>query len=143
MAYANNPEDSYKLLELLKEKMMARYQDMEKAEVNNIDLLTGKLKEKRIVCVIEEYASLSLDKNYGKEIEDLIVYISNLGRAAGIHLILATQRPDVNVISGRIKANIGARVCFATASSIDSKIVLDQSGAEKLSGKGDMLYLYP
>jgi DNA segregation ATPase FtsK/SpoIIIE-like protein len=78
MAYANSPEDSYKLLGLLKEKMVARYQDMEKAEVNNIELLTGKLKEKRIVCVIEEYASLRLDKNYGKEIEDLIVYISNL-----------------------------------------------------------------
>jgi len=58
-------------------------------------------------------------------------------------LIIATQRPDVKIISGVIKANIGARICFATASQIDSKIILDQAGAEKLGGKGDMLYLYP
>lgn len=73
----------------------------------------------------------------------MVVDLSNLGRASGIHLVLATQRPDVTIISGRIKANIGARVCFATSSSIDSKIILDQAGAEKLGGKGDMLYLFP
>jgi S-DNA-T family DNA segregation ATPase FtsK/SpoIIIE len=142
MAYANTPEQAYTLLNQLQAKLQDRYKEMEEQGVNNIDLMKG-LKEKRIVCIIEEYASLRLDKNFGKEIEDLIVYISNLGRASGIHLILATQRPDVNVISGRIKANIGSRACFATASSIDSKIVLDQPGAEKLGGKGDLLYLYP
>lgn len=58
-------------------------------------------------------------------------------------MILATQRPDATTMNGRIKANIGARVCFATASAIDSQIILEQPGAEKLAGKGDMLYLYP
>lgn len=143
MAYANTPSEALQMLTLLEEKMRMRYADMEKAGVNNIDLLTGKLKEKRIVCIIEEYASLRLDKLVWKDIEDLIVQISNLGRASWIHLILATQRPDVNVISGRIKANIGARACFATASQIDSKIIIEQPGAEKLGGKGDLLYLYP
>ncbi len=134
MAYANSPREAMELLTLLKMKMTSRYQEMEQAEVNNFDLL-NKIKEKRIVCMIEEYASLRLDKTYGKDIEDMVVDLSNLGRASGIHLVLATQRPDVTIISGRIKANIGARVCFATSSAIDSKIILDQAGAEKLGGK--------
>lgn len=95
------------------------------------------------MVIIEEYASLRLDPEYGKQIESLLLQLTNLGRAAGIHIILATQRPDVKIINGNIKTNIGCRVCFATASQIDSKIVLDQAGAEKLAGKGDMLYLYP
>lgn len=143
MAYGNTAYESMDILTKMSMEMTKRYQDMEKAWVNNIELLTGKVKEKRIVCVIEEYANLRQDKTYGNDIEALIISISALGRAAWIHLIIATQRPDVKIISGVIKANIGARICFATASQIDSKIILDQVGAEKLGGKGDMLYLYP
>ena len=76
---------------------------------------------------------MRLDKEYGSQIESLVLQLTNLGRAAGIHMLLATQRPDVKIITGSIKANIGCRVCFATASQIDSKIVIEQIGAEKLS----------
>lgn len=79
-----------------------------------------------MMVVIDEYASLRLDPNFGKEIEKLLVQITNMGRAAGIHLILATQRPSVDVITGLIKANIGCRICLSVASQIDSKVVLDQ-----------------
>lgn len=139
MMYGNAPVDAYVLLARIKEMMMERYSAMEKLWVSDI----SETKEKRILVIIEEYANLSLDWEYWKEIEEIIVQLSNLGRAAWIHIVLATQRPDVKIISGRIKANIGCRVCFATASQIDSKIILDTNWAEKLSGKGDMLYLYP
>ncbi len=94
-----------------------------------------------IICVIDEMADLIMQ--YGKEVEALIARIAQKSRAAGIHLILATQRPDSEVMTGLIKANIPSRIAFSVDSSSNSRIILDQKGAETLLGKGDMLIKTP
>jgi S-DNA-T family DNA segregation ATPase FtsK/SpoIIIE len=94
-----------------------------------------------IVVVIDEFADMMMI--VGKKVEELIARIAQKARAAGIHLILATQRPSVDVITGLIKANIPTRMSFQVSSKIDSRTVLDQGGAEQLLGHGDMLYLPP
>ncbi len=132
-------------------EMERRYTLMAEEKVKNIADYNAKMaksaadspekegKMPYIVVVIDEMADLMMMA--GKDLEMLIVRIAQKGRAAGIHLVLATQRPEVKVITGLIKANIPGRIAFAVGSRIDSQIMLDQGGAEKLLGKGDMLLL--
>ena len=95
-----------------------------------------------IIIIIDEMADIMMSKNAG-DVENHIVRIAQMARAVGIHLVLATQRPSVNVLTGLIKANIPARIAFQVTSMIDSRVIIDSPGAEKLLGKGDMLFIPP
>ena len=117
--------------------MMARYELMQKERVNNYKQLKKPLLAR--VIVIDELADLMLNRDTRKSVENSIVRIAQLGRAAGLHLIVATQRPDTKVITGLIKANIPARVAFTTASAIDSRVI-GVKGAEMLTGRGDGIF---
>lgn len=123
----------------LGEEMDRRYAVMQQAGVRNIDAYRAAGGDiPSIVVVVDELADLMLMARHAAE--TAIVRIGQKGRAAGIHLVLATQRPSVDVVTGLIKANIPARLAFATASMVDSRVILDQPGAETLLGKGDGLY---
>ena len=114
---------------------------MTKVGVRNIDGYNEKHKVKMpyIVVIVDEMSDLMLVA--GKEIENYIQKLSQMARAAGIHIIMATQRPSVDVITGTIKANFPTRVSFQVSSKIDSRTILGEQGAEQLLGKGDMLYM--
>ncbi len=143
-----NAEEANRALKVVVKMMDDRYDMFAKAGVRNIagfnDYIQNHPEEtiKKmpfIMVVIDELADLMLIAS--KEVEASIQRITQLARAAGIHLIVATQRPSVDVITGIIKANIPSRIAFAVSSAIDSRTILDQQGAEKLLGNGDMLYL--
>ena len=127
-------------------EMMRRYRSMSDAGVRDLESYNSIMESQnepeaklaQIVVVIDELADLMLVA--AKEVEESICRIAQMGRAAGIHLVIATQRPSADVITGLMKANIPSRIAFAVASAMESRIILDTQGAEKLVGKGDMLY---
>ncbi|MQA00548.1 MAG: DNA translocase FtsK [Dehalococcoidia bacterium] len=124
-------------------EMESRYRRFAKAGVRNIKRY-NETADKKIpywVVIIDELADLMLAAPY--QVENQLVRLAQLARATGIHLVVATQRPSVDVITGLIKANFPTRIAFAVSSSVDSRTILDQGGAEKLLGKGDMLYVPP
>jgi S-DNA-T family DNA segregation ATPase FtsK/SpoIIIE len=128
-------------LRALMAEMLRRYKLMEEVGTRNIAGYNAKVKERMpyLVLIVDELADLMMVGGF--EIEQNLVRLAQLGRATGIHLVLATQRPSVNVVTGLLKANIASRVAFAVASQVDSRVILDTVGAEKLLGAGDMLLL--
>ena len=128
-------------LRAMMREMFLRYKLMEDIGTRNISGYNAKSKDKMpyLVLIVDELADLMMVGGF--EIEQNLVRLAQLGRATGIHLVLATQRPSVNVVTGLLKANIPARVAFAVASQVDSRVILDTVGAEKLLGRGDMLLL--
>ena len=128
--------------------MERRYDVFSKVTVRNLNEYHNKCmsdtsleKMPYIVVLIDELADLM--QTSGREVEDPIARLAQMARAVGIHLIVATQRPSVDVITGVIKANFPARIAFQVSSKVDSRTIIDQIGAEKLLGRGDMLYLPP
>ena len=140
----NDPHKAAAALAWAVAEMMDRYDKFADKKVRNLDGYNSSLgpNEKpmaRIVIIIDELADLMMVCK--KDVEEYICRLTQLARAAGIHLIVATQRPSVDVITGLIKANIPSRIAFKTASSVDSRTILDRNGSEQLLGWGDMLYL--
>ena len=128
-------------LRSLMREMMRRYRQMEEVGARNIAGYNAKSKEPMsyLVLIVDELADLMMSGGF--QVEQNLIRLAQLGRATGIHMVLATQRPSVTVVTGLLKANIVARVAFAVASQVDSRVILDMVGAEKLLGKGDMLLL--
>ena len=152
MPVITDPKKASAALQKVVEEMMNRYDKFEDSKTKNIEGYNNYLRNKNkdlpeesklpllpyMVVIIDELADLMVVAK--KEVEDSIMRITQMARAAGIHLIVATQRPSTDVITGIIKANIPSRIAFAVSSSIDSRTILDSTGAEKLLGKGDMLF---
>ncbi len=150
-----NPQNAVLLLKSVEIEMEKRYDRLAKAGVRNIVDYNKKVSDPKkrphdsdevkhhylpyLIVIIDELADLMITA--GKEVEEPIARLAQLARAVGIHLVLATQRPSVNVITGVIKANFSARIAYQVATKIDSRTILDMNGAEQLLGKGDMLFL--
>jgi S-DNA-T family DNA segregation ATPase FtsK/SpoIIIE len=149
------PQNSVLALKSLEIEMEKRYERLANATVRNIydynkKFAEGRLKDDEnirhgkmpyIIVIIDELADLMMTAS--REVEDPIARLAQLARAVGIHLVLATQRPSVDVITGVIKANFPARIAYLVNSKVDSRTILDMNGAEALLGNGDMLYLPP
>ncbi len=158
-AIVKKPKDAERILRSLCIEMDDRYELLSRAGVNNIRLYNDKYKSRRLrpdkghrylpylVVVVDEYADLTMTtgaspeaKAASRSITNSIIRLAQKGRAAGLHVILATQRPSVDVISGIIKSNFPMRIAFRVSSRVDSQTILDAPGAEKLIGRGDMLF---
>jgi S-DNA-T family DNA segregation ATPase FtsK/SpoIIIE len=140
------PKRAFQALQYCIYEMERRYACLDSMGVRDIKTYNKRIKEKKIatehipyiVVVIDEFADLMATT--GKELESTVARLAAMSRAVGIHLVLATQRPSIDVITGLIKSNIPSRIAFMVASMMDSRIIIDTPGAEKLLGKGDMLY---
>ncbi len=139
----NSPDKALNALKWWVAEMERRYSTLKPVNARNLEEYNAKVKDKDkmpvIVIIIDELADLMMSGNK-KEVESAITRIAQKARAVGLHMILATQRPSVDVITGLIKANVPSRVAFTVASQVDSRTILDQIGAEDLLGRGDMLY---
>lgn len=145
--YANLPNVAHvydvalakRLLYLQTLRMEYKYKQLQNARTRNIQVYNARQRGQMQynVVVIDEFADLILQD---KEIERHVVRLAQMGRAAGTHLVIATQRPTVNVVTGLIKANFPARIAFPVATSVDSRVILDRTGAEDLEKPGDMIY---
>ena len=138
------PKKAITALNAMVKEMERRYKLMAKAKVKNIENYNKKFPNEKlpyIVIIIDELADLMMTS--GKDVEYAIARLAQMARASGIHLIVATQRPSVDVVTGLIKANLPSRISFKVGQKIDSKVILDQFGAESLLGRGDMLFTPP
>ena len=139
------PSQAIIALKLMVEEMQFRFKQLEEDNSKNIATYNEKSKKNNrvkmpyIVIIVDELADLMLTAS--SEVEKLLVRLAQLGRATGIHLVVATQRPSVDVVTGLIKANFPSRISFSVTSQIDSRTIIDSPGAEKLLGKGDMLFV--
>jgi S-DNA-T family DNA segregation ATPase FtsK/SpoIIIE len=134
--YQKEPKKILQSLIQLVHEMENRYRKLEKLGVKNV----SETDMKRKFVFIDEFGDLIMSSDFGKEISDCIQILAQKARSAGIHLIIATQRPSVKIINGDIKTNFPTKAVFRTAKAIDSRVVLDDDGAEKLLGLGDMIF---
>jgi S-DNA-T family DNA segregation ATPase FtsK/SpoIIIE len=154
---ATSPKNAIAVLKSVEQEMERRYEILAQAGVRNIDEYNIRVRQGKVnldgkhdprllyylIVIVDELADLMMTSAASRDVEEPIARLTQMSRAVGIHLIVATQRPSVDVITGVIKANFPARIAFQVASKVDSRTILDMNGAEKLLGRGDMLFLPP